>query len=67
MTCPFLKEAQVKFCQTATVRKLIPLALAGKTEEKCASADFAGLPGLPDAPRGGGYSTGDHVRICGSR
>ena len=44
MTCPFLKEAQVKFCQTATVRKLIPLALAGKTEERCASADFASCP-----------------------
>jgi glycine cleavage system H lipoate-binding protein len=44
MTCPFLKEAQVKFCQTATVRKLIPMALAGKTEEKCASADFAACP-----------------------
>jgi glycine cleavage system H lipoate-binding protein len=44
MTCPFLKEAQVKFCQTATVRKLIPLALAGKTEEKCASAEFAACP-----------------------
>ena len=24
MTCPFLKEAQVKYCQTAAVRKLIP-------------------------------------------
>lgn len=38
MTCPFLREAQVKYCRTATVRKLIPLAQAGRTEEKCASA-----------------------------
>ena len=41
MTCPFLRESQVKFCRTAAVRKLIPLTLAGKTDEKCASADFA--------------------------
>jgi glycine cleavage system H lipoate-binding protein len=38
MTCPFLKEAQVKFCQTASVRKLIPLAAAASAVEKCASA-----------------------------
>ncbi|SPE39198.1 conserved hypothetical protein [Candidatus Sulfopaludibacter sp. SbA3] len=38
MTCPFLHEAQVKYCRTATIRKLIPLAQAGRTEEKCASA-----------------------------
>ena len=35
MTCPFLRESQVKFCRTAAVRKLIPLTLAGKTDEKC--------------------------------
>jgi glycine cleavage system H lipoate-binding protein len=39
MTCPFLREAQVKFCRTAAVRKLIPLALAAKTDEKCGSAE----------------------------
>ena len=37
MTCPFLKEAQVKYCQTASVRKLIPLAANGPANEKCAS------------------------------
>jgi glycine cleavage system H lipoate-binding protein len=41
MTCPFLREAQVKFCRTAAVRKLIPLTLAGKTEEKCSSSEHA--------------------------
>ena len=41
MTCPFLREAQVKFCRTAAVRKLIPLTLAGKTEEKCSSGEHA--------------------------
>ena len=32
MTCPFLRESQVKFCRTASVRKLIPLTLAGKAD-----------------------------------
>jgi glycine cleavage system H lipoate-binding protein len=41
MTCPFLREAQVKFCRTASVRKLIPLTLAAKSEEKCGSAEHA--------------------------
>jgi glycine cleavage system H lipoate-binding protein len=39
MTCPFLREAQVKYCRTATVRKLIPLAQAGRSEEKCSSEE----------------------------
>ena len=37
MTCPFLKEAQVKYCQTASLRKLIPMAQAARADEKCAS------------------------------
>jgi glycine cleavage system H lipoate-binding protein len=41
MTCPFLKEAQVKYCQTASVRKLIPLAASGPANEKCSSAAHA--------------------------
>jgi glycine cleavage system H protein len=39
MTCPFLQEAQVKYCRTATVRKLIPLAQSGQSDEKCISAE----------------------------
>jgi glycine cleavage system H lipoate-binding protein len=41
MTCPFLKETQVKYCRTSAVRKLIPLPQAGRAEEKCSSPDFA--------------------------
>jgi len=41
MTCPFLREAQVKFCRNSAVRTLIPLTLAGKTDEKCSSAEHA--------------------------
>ncbi len=40
MTCPFLKEAAVKYCQTAAVRKLIPLGATAKADEKCASAAY---------------------------
>jgi glycine cleavage system H lipoate-binding protein len=41
MTCPFLRETQVKYCQTASVRKLIPIAPAVRAVEKCSSADHA--------------------------
>ena len=41
MTCPFLKEAQVRYCRTAAIRKLIPLALTGRADEKCSSAEHA--------------------------
>jgi len=38
MTCPFLKEAQVRYCRTASVRKLIPIDSGGGADEKCNSA-----------------------------
>lgn len=38
MTCPFLREAQVKYCQTAAVRTMIPLAQAASAQEKCSSS-----------------------------
>ncbi len=41
MTCPFLKEAQVKYCRAASIRKMIPLAQTVPTEEKCSSAAYA--------------------------
>ena len=44
MTCPFLREAQVKYCQTASLRKLIPIARAGRADEKCSSAAHATCP-----------------------
>jgi glycine cleavage system H lipoate-binding protein len=40
MTCPFLKEARVKYCRTSTFRKLIPLAQAGRAEERCSSEKY---------------------------
>jgi glycine cleavage system H lipoate-binding protein len=40
MTCPFLREAQVKYCRSAAVRKLIPLTMAAKTGEKCGGPEY---------------------------
>ena len=41
MTCPFLREAQVKYCRSAAVRKLIPLTAAANTDEKCVTPAHA--------------------------
>ena len=38
MACPFLREVHVKYCQSAAVRKLIPMVDSGRTDEKCDSA-----------------------------
>ena len=44
MTCPFLREAQVKYCETASVRKLIPIGRGGRPDEKCSSANHDSCP-----------------------
>ena len=41
MTCPFLKETHVKYCQTAALRTMIPLAQAASAQEKCSSGSHA--------------------------
>jgi glycine cleavage system H protein len=57
MTCPFLKEAQVKYCGTASVRKLIPMAQSGRgpisSEERCSSERYAQCPIFRQQPDGG--------------
>jgi glycine cleavage system H protein len=50
MTCPFLKEAQVKYCRTSSIRKLIPLAQAGRAEERCSSEGYADCPVFQQQP-----------------
>ncbi len=55
MTCPFLKEAAVKYCQAAGMRKMIPLAQAGAAQEKCSSGehrDCAVYRGCPPESNG---------------
>jgi glycine cleavage system H lipoate-binding protein len=44
MTCPFLKETRVKYCQSAAIRKLIPMVDSGHADEKCSSASHATCP-----------------------
>src|ERR1035441_777929 len=44
MTCPFLKETRVKYCQSAAIRKLIPMANSGRADEKCSSASHVSCP-----------------------
>ncbi len=54
MACPFLREAQVRYCRSTPVRKLIPLAQGG-TQEKCSSPAYTtcqvyrGEPFVPPA------------------
>ena len=50
MTCPFLKETQVKYCRNATVRKLIPLTGSGRTDEKCSTAGHTSCPAYAAQP-----------------
>jgi glycine cleavage system H lipoate-binding protein len=63
MSCPFLREAHVKYCQTASVRKLIPIAHAGRPGEKCSSSDH-GTCGVYRAQPETGPGTGvcPHLR-----
>ena len=42
--CPFLREAKVRSCRRAAMRKLIPAALDTIAEERCATPAFADCP-----------------------
>jgi glycine cleavage system H lipoate-binding protein len=48
MSCPFLKETEVKFCQMAGVRKMIPFSVGNApgalAAEKCTSTAFVTCP-----------------------
>lgn len=57
MTCPFLKEAQVKYCRTASVRKLIPLAQPGASKEKCSTSEFHSCRVYQSQPAENGLQT----------
>jgi glycine cleavage system H lipoate-binding protein len=49
MTCPFLKEAQVKYCRNSSIRKLIPQA-QGRADERCSSENFSDCPVFRQQP-----------------
>ncbi len=50
MRCPFLKEANVRYCLAAPFRKMILEAPESSAEERCSSPSYVGCP---SAPRGG--------------
>jgi glycine cleavage system H lipoate-binding protein len=56
MTCPFLKEAQVKYCRTSPIRKLIPLAQADRAEELCSSENYSDCPVFRQQPDAAGFA-----------
>jgi glycine cleavage system H lipoate-binding protein len=56
MTCPFLKEAQVKYCGTSPIRKLIPLAQASRAEELCSSENYSACPVFRQQPDAAGFA-----------
>jgi glycine cleavage system H lipoate-binding protein len=49
MTCPFLKEAQVKYCRNSSIRKLMPQA-QGRAEERCSSENYSDCPVFRQQP-----------------
>ena len=58
MTCPFLRETPVAFCQAAGVRKMIPVAQVRQADEKCASAAYCTCPeyrSQADPPESAGH------------
>src|SRR5438270_2935617 len=59
MACPFLQEVQVKYCRTATVRKLIPLAQGAAAEERCVSADHVHCKAFHMEPNGASAAAAD--------
>lgn len=46
MRCPFLREAQVKYCQASPFRKMIVRVPNDQTIERCSSADYRNCPSL---------------------
>lgn len=47
MRCPFLREAQVKYCRTSAFRKMI-VRIPGKPDsDRCTSPDFVNCPSAP--------------------
>lgn len=44
MRCPFLREAQVKFCKSSAYKKMILRTAANANGEKCSSHDYVTCP-----------------------
>jgi glycine cleavage system H lipoate-binding protein len=46
MRCPFLREAQVKYCQGSAIKKMIARMSNDIVHEKCSSKDYVNCPSL---------------------
>jgi glycine cleavage system H lipoate-binding protein len=46
MRCPFLREAQVKYCRGSAFRKMIVRVPGQPESDRCASPDFVNCPGV---------------------
>ena len=44
MRCPFLREAQVKFCQASAFKKMIVRTPSSSDDEKCSSSEYVNCP-----------------------
>ena len=44
MRCPFLRETQVKYCQAASIKKMIAHMASDTVHERCSSIDFVQCP-----------------------
>ena len=49
MRCPFLREAQVKFCQASAFKKMIVRTEGQAGEEKCSSPEYMSCPAAKQA------------------
>jgi glycine cleavage system H lipoate-binding protein len=46
MRCPFLREAQVKYCQGSAIKKMIVRTSEDPGDERCSSPDYVNCPSL---------------------
>jgi glycine cleavage system H lipoate-binding protein len=46
MRCPFLREAQVKYCQASAIKKMIARSHGDTANERCSSPEYVHCPSL---------------------
>jgi glycine cleavage system H lipoate-binding protein len=57
MRCPFLREAQVKYCRTSAFRKMIVRVPGRPDTDRCASPDYVNCPAAQSHLESAGGST----------
>jgi glycine cleavage system H lipoate-binding protein len=64
MRCPYLKEAQVRFCRISAAPKLIARIGAGGFEEKCSTSSYATCRVYAQPPGGAQAPVCPHLETC---